>query len=199
MDIDKTLKIKTAGKNKRAGFLAPGGGGGGFTLVEMVISILLTGIMAIGIYNIIISGIQNYNTNQKFLDTSNSIGRAMTVIRRDMSNAVTPPTGGGYSPNGSGAACPYDPVVDVPDNGSGVNNPPVVIFSNGQSPSICRGANNCNEAAFFESIPQSSPAQYLLIIYCLGASNNALYKEEVKQNGTANSYPVAYNISSIYF
>ncbi|MHB1661892.1 MAG: PilW family protein [bacterium] len=157
----------------------------GFTLIELVMTIILTGILSVGLYEVVMFGIKDYITNENVLHQSNSMTYAMSVIRRNLVNAAMPPA----SPpsfNALGGVCPFNPMHEPSQTN------PICVFS-GFNPGVSCDSNGIgNEIAFLQN-----SNNYKLIIYCV--VNNILYEEEAVTNGTPTSYPVADNINRIIF
>ena len=159
---------------------------GGFTLIELVMTILLIGILSIGLYEVVIWGISDYVTNERYLHSNNSMTYAMATIRRNLENAAMPPKLPQiFSVSG---ACPFKP-ADEP-----LQNNPICIFSSFNTGAGCNSQGVGNEISFLQFNQKTS--NYELIVYCV--VNNILYKE-VSSNFVLSSYPVADNISSIIF
>jgi prepilin-type N-terminal cleavage/methylation domain-containing protein len=171
----------------------------GFTLLELVMTIILIGIMSVGLYQVIIFGINNYMLNENALHQVNSMSYTSSVIRRNLEEAVTPPT----SPYTiTGGVCLLNP-----GSGSGGNPPPITLAcSDGSAPTtgntpICtscsNGLSSCppSEIAFYKYI--SGTANQELVVFCV--NNNVLYKQVTTINGTTTAYPIADNISNIAF
>jgi prepilin-type N-terminal cleavage/methylation domain-containing protein len=179
---------------------------GGFTLIELVMTIILIGILSIGLYQVVMWGINDYLINEEYLHSNNSMTYAMTVIRRNLENAavLTAPL------TISGGVCPLN-TNNYPNNGQGNNNPPITMACNdGSAPSCsnnteCPTNGNCtnpvspSEVAFYQNIKINGVTTQQLVVFCVNPNNNALYKEVTTTNGTTVSYPVADNISSINF
>ena len=176
---------------------------GGFTLIELVMTIILIGILSIGLYQVVMWGINDYLINEEYLHSNNSMTYAMTVIRRNLENAavLTAPL------TISGGVCPLN-TNNYPNNGQGNNNPPITMACNdGSAPSCsnnteCPTNGNCtnpvspSEVAFYQNISGTPPSQ--LVVFCL--NNNILYEEVTGgTTGTTTSHPVANNISNIQF
>ncbi len=156
---------------------------GGFTLIELVMTIILIGILSIGLYEVVMWGINDYLINEEYLHSNNSMTYAMTVIRRNLVNAAMPsklikPAGVHY--------CklfrrinPANPV-----------NPPIVTANMAGQTTACGGRRQpvCDEVAFYQNI--SGTANQQLVVFCV--NNNILYEEVTGGTGTT-SYPVADN------
>ena len=159
---------------------------GGFTLIELVMTILLIGILSIGLYEVVIWGISDYVTNERYLHSNNSMTYAMMTIRRNMAGAVMPPIPPQtFSVLG---ACPFK-LADEPSQTN-----PICIFSSFNIGAGCNTQGVGNEISFLQLNQKTS--NYELIVYCV--VNNILYKE-VNSNVLSTSYPVANNISGIIF
>ena len=149
---------------------------GGFTLIELVMTIILIGILSIGLYQVVMWGINDYLTNEEYLHSNNSMTYAMTVIRRNLENAAMPPA----TPlRIRGGVCPLNR-KNYPSKNS-----PITV-----SPS---------EVAFYQNVEINGATTQQLVVFCVNPNNNALYKEVTTTNGTTASYPVADNISGINF
>lgn len=169
---------------------------GGFTLIELVMTIILIGIMSVGLYQVVIFGINDYMTNESYLHSNNAMTYAVSVLRRNLTNAVAPAAL--ISPSGL-AYCPVSNSVNPYNNGN-----PVVIADLKSQSVACDGAGQpvCSEAVFYQNIIVNGTAGQQLVVFCVHANNNknsALYKEVTNSNGKTVSYPVANNISSINF
>jgi hypothetical protein len=115
---------------------------------------------------------------------------AMSVIRRNLVNAATPPT---LPINPSGTANCKLPVNTEPSS----TQPIIKAFlSGGSSTANCdvTGQPVCNEVAFYQNI---SATQQQLVVFCV--YNNILYEDVTSNGGLTTSYPVADNISGIGF
>ena len=176
---------------------------GGFTLIELVMTILLTGILSIGLYQVVMWGINDYLINEEYLHSNNSMTYAMAVIRRNLENAavLTAPL------TISGGVCRLNP-NNYPNNGQNPNNSPIVMACNDGSAPSCSN-NTCpttngscanpipilpSEVAFYQNISGTTNQQ--LVVFCV--NNNILYEEVTNGTGTT-SHPVANNISGINF
>ena len=164
---------------------------GGFTLIELVMTILLIGILSIGLYEVVIWGISDYVTNERYLHSNNSMTYAMMTIRRSMAGAVMPPTAA-ISPLGA-----YYCKISNPINPATTGNPPIVTANLAGQTSTCGGTGQpvCDEAAFYQNITGTTNQQQL-VVFCV--NNNILYEEFTNGTGTT-SYPIANNISGISF
>jgi prepilin-type N-terminal cleavage/methylation domain-containing protein len=166
---------------------------GGFTLIELVMTILLIGILSIGLYEVVIWGISDYVTNEQYLHSNNSMTYAMMTIRRSMAGAVMPTAA--ISPSGA-----YYCKLSNWINPATTHTPIVTANMAGQTTACsttCEvtGQPVCDEAAFYQNISGTTNQQ--LVVFCV--YNNILYKE-VKTNGAVTaSYPIADNISCISF
>ena len=175
---------------------------GGFTLIELVMTILLIGILSIGLYEVVIWGISDYVTNERYLHSNNSMTYAIATIRRNLENAavLTAPL------TISGGICPLNN-NNYPNNGQGNNNYPVTTACNdGSAPSCsnntCPTNGNCtnpvlpSEIAFYQNKNINGTSSQQLVVFCV--NNNILYEEITNGTGTT-SYPIADNISGISF
>ncbi len=175
---------------------------GGFTLIELVMTILLIGILSIGLYEVVMWGINDYVTNEQYLHANNSMTYAMSVIRRNIVQAAMPPATQLTQTN---LICPLKP-SNYPNNGQGINPPPVVLACQDGSAPSCSNSTECpingscanpippGEIAFYQNVPSSTNKQ--LVVFCI--NNNILY-EEVTASGITTSYPIANNIVGISF
>jgi prepilin-type N-terminal cleavage/methylation domain-containing protein len=189
-----------------------------FTLIELVMTILLIGIMAVGLYQVIMFGINNYMYNQNSLHMSNSLSYASSVIRKNVEEAAMPPAAN--TPVLSvpaGAACPLTPnsLTDISStvNSTDDNGPVILACADGSVPVPSANSSQppCTACLPGESSPcePSEIAFYKyataiaggsnkeLIIFCI--NNDVLYKQVTASNGTTAYYPVANNIGSINF
>ncbi len=164
----------------------------GFTLIELVMTILLTGILSIGLYQVVMWGINDYLINEEYLHSNNSMSYAMTVIRRNLENAAKPP------------ATPISPSrvfyckLSKPINPATSGNLPIVTANMAGQAKVCGGSIPqpvCDEVAFYQNISGTTNQQ--LVVFCL--NNNILYEEVTDGTGTTISHPVANNISGISF
>ncbi|MDA8303948.1 MAG: prepilin-type N-terminal cleavage/methylation domain-containing protein [Deltaproteobacteria bacterium] len=169
---------------------------GGFTLIELVMTIILIGILSVGLYEVVMFGINDYLRNENYLHSSNSMTYAMSVIRRNLVNAATPTSL--ISPSVS-AYCPLFESINPKTSGN-----PIVVANLAGQTTTCDGTGQpaCNEAAFYQNVIVSGTAIQQLVVFCV--NNNVLYKEVTNKevtnsNGTTTSYPVANNIGSINF
>ena len=159
---------------------------GGFTLIELVMTILLIGILSIGLYQVVMWGINDYMTNEHYLHSNNSMTQAMATIRRNLENAAMPPTPPQtFSVSG---VCPFNKPTDEPSQTN-----PICVFSSFNTGAGCNKQGIGNEISFFQL--NQKTGNYELIVYCV--VNNILYKEV--NSDVPTSYPVADNISSIIF
>ena len=167
---------------------------GGFTLIELVMTILLIGILSIGLYEVVIWGISDYVTNERYLHSNNSMTYAMTTIRRNMAGAVMPTATISPSPSG---ACKLSTSINPATTG----NPPIVTANMAGQTTACSttcevtGQPVCDEAAFYQNISGTTNQQ--LVVFCV--YNNILYKEVTTNGAVTASYPIADNISCISF
>lgn len=160
---------------------------GGFTLIELVMTILLIGILSIGLYEVVIWGISDYVTNERYLHSNNSMTYAMAAIRRSMSSAAMPTAA--ISPSGA-YYCKLSANINPATSGE----PPIVIANMAGQTTSCGGSNPvCDEAAFYQNITGGGQQ---LVVFCV--NNNILYEEVTNGTGTA-SYPIADNISGVSF
>ena len=179
---------------------------GGFTLIELVMTIILIGILSIGLYQVVIWGVSDYVTNERYLHSNNSMTYAMATMRRNLENAavLTAPL------TIIGGVCPLN-TNNYPNNGQGSNNFPITTACNdGSAPSCsnnteCPTNGNCtipvppSEVAFYQNVEINGVTTQQLVVFCVKSNINILY-EEVTTNGTGTiSYPVANNISGISF
>ena len=162
----------------------------GFTLIELVMTILLTGILSIGLYQVVIWGVSDYVTNERYLHSNNSMTYAMATMRRSMTSAVMPTTP--ISPSGAY----YCRLSNLINPAIGRNLPIVTANMAGQT-ATCGGTGQpvCDEVAFYQNNINGTPPQQL-VVFCV--HNNILY-EEITKTGTTTSHPVANNISGISF
>lgn len=164
---------------------------GGFTLIELVMTIILMGIMSVGLYQVVMFGINDYMTNETYLHSNNSMTYAISVIRRNLVNAAMPLSSAPSPPLG-GALCPLSAAPSS-------SNPIVRAYLlNGNSSSTCGGSGQpvCNEVAFYQNVTVNGTTSQQLVVFCV--YNNILYQEVTNNNGTT-SYPIADNISGISF
>ena len=166
----------------------------GFTLIELVMTILLTGILSIGLYQVVMWGINDYLINEEYLHSNNSMSYAMTVIRRNLENAAKPPTTP-ISPSGA-----YYCKLSTSINPATSRNLPIVAANMAGQTTICGGSIPqpvCDEVAFYQNISGTPPSQQL-VVFCV--NSNILYEEVTDgTGGTTISHPVANNISGISF
>ena len=162
---------------------------GGFTLIELVMTILLIGILSIGLYEVVIWGISDYVTNERYLHSNNSMTYAMMTIRRSMAGASMPTA----SINPSSA---YYCKLSNSINPATTGNPPIVTANLAGQTATCGGTGQpvCDETAFYQNITGTANQQ--LVVFCV--NNNILYEEITNGTGTT-SYPIADNISGISF
>ncbi len=167
---------------------------GGFTLIELVMTILLIGIMSVGLYQVVMWGISDYIGSENYLHSNNSMTYAISVIRRNLENAAMPT--GSISPSGT----PYCTLSNS-INPATTGNLPIVIANLAGQTTTCGGTTQpCNEVAFYKYITDiTGTANQELVVFCVNLNNNALYKEVTTTNGTTISYPVANYISGINF
>jgi prepilin-type N-terminal cleavage/methylation domain-containing protein len=161
----------------------------GFTLIELVMTILLIGILSIGLYEVVIWGVSDYVTNEQYLHSNNSMTYAMAAIRRSMTGAVMPTAS--ISPSGN-----YHCKLSNSINPATSGNLPIVTANMPGQTSACGGTGQpvCDEAAFYQNITGTANQQ--LVVFCV--SNNILYEEVTNGTGTT-SYPIANNITGISF
>ena len=166
----------------------------GFTLIELVMTILLTGILSIGLYQVVMWGINDYLTNEEYLHSNNSMTYAMAVIRRNLENAAKPPTTP-ISPSGV-FYCKLSTSINPATSG----NLPIVTANRAGQTTTCGGSSPqpvCDEVAFYQNISETPPSQQL-VVFCV--NSNILYEEVTDgTGGTTISHPVANNISGIIF
>ena len=170
---------------------------GGFTLIELVMTILLTGILSIGLYQVVMWGINDYLTNEEYLHSNNSMTYAMAVVRRNLENAAMPPTP--PLPITPGSVCPLN---NYPNS----SNPITMACNDGSAPSCSNNTECPTNGSCANPIPPSEVAFYQnmsgttnqLVVFCV--NNNILYEEVTYgTGGTTISHPVANNISGISF
>ncbi len=164
---------------------------GGFTLIELVMTILLIGILSIGLYEVVMWGVSDYLQNENYLHSSNSMTYAISVIRRNLENAAMPI---GYIKPKAKAYCKLKNKINPY-----TENLPIVIANLLGQTTSCGGTTGepCNEVAFYKYI--AGTANQELVVFCVNPNNNALYKEVTTTNETTISYPVADYISGINF
>ena len=168
---------------------------GGFTLIELVMTILLIGILSIGLYEVVMWGIGDYVGNEQYLHSNNSMTYAMATMRRSMESAVMPKV---TISSSSAAKCALSTSINPATTG----NPPIVTANLAGQTTICGGTGQpvCDEAAFYQYIngtpPPPQPPPQQLVVFCV--NNNILYEEVTNGTGTT-SYPIANNISGINF
>jgi prepilin-type N-terminal cleavage/methylation domain-containing protein len=166
---------------------------GGFTLIELVMTILLIGILSIGLYQVVMWGINDYMTNEQYLHSNNSMTQAMATIRRNLENAAMPTAA--ISPSGT-YYCKLSNLI----NPATTSTPIVTANMAGQTTACsttCEvtGQPVCDEAAFYQNISGTTNQQ--LVVFCV--YNNILYKEVTTNGAVTASYPIANNISCISF
>ena len=163
---------------------------GGFTLIELVMTILLIGILSIGLYEVVIWGISDYVTNEQYLHSNNSMTYAMMTIRRSMAGAVMPTAA--ISPSGA-YYCKLSNWINPATAGN-----PIVIANLAGQTATCGGTGQpvCDEAAFYQNISGTTNQQQL-VVFCV--NNNILYEEVTANGAVTASYPIANNISGISF
>ena len=169
---------------------------GGFTLIELVMTILLTGILSIGLYQVVMWGINDYLTNEEYLHSNNSMTYAMAVVRRNLENAAMPPARPNLISPSSGAYCELSNQINPATSG----NLPIVTANRVGQTTNCGGSGQpvCDEVAFYQNISGTTNQQ--LVVFCLNNNNNILYEEVTDgAGGTTISHPVANNISGISF
>lgn len=166
----------------------------GFTLLELVMTIILIGIMSVGLYQVVMFGINDYAGNEQYLHSDNSMTYAMQVIRRNLENAAKPAATSSITPSSS-AYCPLGSSINP---AATINSTTPIVIANltGQT-AICGGNSHpaCNEVAFYQNVGTSSAQQ--LVVFCV--NNNILYQEVTISNGTTTSYPITDNINYIRF
>ncbi|MHB1694347.1 MAG: PilW family protein [bacterium] len=173
----------------------------GFTLLELVMTIILIGIMSVGLYQVIIFGINDYMLNENALHQVNSMSYASFVIRRNLEEAAMPPTSqytiiGGECPlksaNYPSSTGSPGPVTQACYDGSAPINGSCSVCSNGLS--------SCppSEIAFYKYISgTANNTEQELVVFCV--NNNILYKQVTTINGTTTVYPISDNINDISF
>ena len=165
---------------------------GGFTLIELVMTILLTGILSIGLYQVVMWGINDYLINEEYLHSNNSMTYAMAVVRRNLENAAKPPTNTPISPSGV-FYCELSTSINPATSG----NLPIITANRAGQTTTCGGNGQpvCDEVAFYQNM--SGTANQQLVVFCL--NKNILYEDVTGGTGTTTSHPVANNISNIQF
>ncbi len=160
---------------------------GGFTLIELVTTIILIGIMSVGLYNVILFGINGYMTSENYLHSNNSMTYAISALRRNLVDAAVYIKS--ISPSGS-AYC----TLSAPINPASAGNEPVVVANLAGQTTSCGGAGEppCNEVAFYQNITVGQQ----LVVFCVN-SNDILYEEVTDSKGVTTSYPAANNINII--
>lgn len=186
----------------------------GFTLIELVMTILLTGIMAVGLYQVIMFGINDYATNENTLHQINSLSYASSVIRKNAEEAATPPNPP-PNPPPVGSICPLNNsslsnIVSEVNATTGAG-PVILVCADGYMPST-NSSSSCaclpgesspcgpSEIAFYKYMSPTATegvSNEELIVFCI--NNNVLYKQVTTSNGTTADYPVANNVGSINF
>ena len=163
---------------------------GGFTLIELVMTILLIGILSIGLYQVVMWGINDYMTNEQYLHSNNSMTQAMATIKRSMAGAAMPTAA--ISPSGT-YYCKLSTLI----NPATAGNQPIVTANLAGQTAACGGTSQpiCDEAAFYQNISGTTNQQ--LVVFCV--YNNILYKEVTTNGAVTASYPIADNISCISF
>lgn len=171
----------------------------GFTLIELVMTIVLTGILSVGLYEAVIFGINDYMMNEYYLHSNNSMTYAISLLRRNLVNAAMPPSSG-ISPSAS-AYCPLSDSINPATPG----NAPVVRANLAKQTETCGGTSGlaCNEIAFYQNINTASGESPQLVVFCV--RKKILYEEvtngvdQTTQTTQTTPYPVANNISDINF
>ena len=151
-------------------------------------TILLTGILSIGLYQVVMWGINDYLINEEYLHSNNSMTYAMAVVRRNLENAAMPPTLP-ISPSGV-FYCKLSTSINPSTSG----NLPIVTANMAGQTKTCGGSSPqpvCDEVAFYQNINGTQ-----LVVFCV--NKNILYEEVTDGTGTT-SHPVANNISGISF
>ena len=166
---------------------------GGFTLIELVMTILLIGILSIGLYEVVIWGISDYVTNERYLHSNNSMTYAMMTIRRSMAGAAMPPALA-ISPSGA-HYCKLSASINPATSG----NPPIVTANMAGQTATCGGTGLpvCDETAFYQNVTINGTPSQQLVVFCL--NNNILYEEVTANGAVTASYPIADNITGISF
>ncbi|MFW0884934.1 PilW family protein [Candidatus Acidulodesulfobacterium sp. H_13] len=165
----------------------------GFTLIELVMTIVLTGILSVGLYEAMILGINDYIMNEHYLHSNNSMTYAISVLRRNLVNAVMPPSI--ISPSTS-AYCPLSKSINPKTSA----NTPIVRANLSKQTTTCGGASGpaCNEIAFYQNINAASRGTVTqLVVFCV--YNKILYEEVTNDAGQTTPYPVANNIRILIF
>ena len=169
---------------------------GGFTLIELVMTILLIGILSIGLYEVVIWGISDYVTNERYLHSNNSMTYAMMTIRRSMAGAAMPPMPPKVpiSPLGK-----YYCKLSASINPAPSGNPPIVTANLAGQTKTCGGTGQpvCDETAFYQNVTINGTPSQQLVVFCV--NNNILYEEVTANGAVTASYPIADNISGISF
>lgn len=165
----------------------------GISLIELVMTIILIGIMSIGLYNVVLFGVNDYIMNENVLHQTNSMSLANSVIRRNLVNAATPPV---FLINGkiNGQICYIKNKINPGHNKSAKL--PIVVFNLASQPKVCgSAANPCNAVAFYKYVINgTTPPEQELAVFCV--YNNVLYKQVTTKTSTT-AYPVANNINDI--
>lgn len=165
---------------------------GGFTLIELVMTIILIGIMSVGLYEVVMFGINDYLVNENYLHSSNSMTYAISALRRNLVNAAMPPVKLINGKN-NGQICYIKNKINPSKAGI-----PIVIFNLASQSTTCGGATPCNAVAFYKYITRTINQE--LVVFCVSNNiNNVLYKQVTikKPPLTTTAYPVANNINNI--
>ncbi len=163
----------------------------GFTLIELVMTIVLTGILSVGLYEAIMLGVNDYIINEHYLHSNNSMTYAISVLRRNLVNAAMPSSV--ITPS-SGSYCPLSVSINPATGG---NAPIVRANLSGQTATCGASGPACNEIAFYQNINTTSGESSQLVVFCV--HNKILYEEVTNGVGQTTPYPVANNISNINF
>lgn len=142
---------------------------GGFTLIELVMTILLIGILSIGLYEVVMWGISDYIESENYLHQANSMSLAVSVMRRNISNAAKPTS---LIPGSNNGQTCY-----INDTMNPYNQTPIVVF-NLASQSV---TSPVNAVAFYKYIIGSTKQE--LVVFCV--YNNTLYKQVTTATATA--------------
>ena len=189
INVIETLTLRMinedeTGKKEKNGRLASG-----FTLIELVMTILLIGILSVGLYEVVMWGINDYMTNERYLHSNNSMTQAMATIRRNLENAATPTQQINPACRRYRCVCPFN------SNEQPTKTQPICIFSSGVA---CSNNGTGNEIAFYQNIAGTTNQQQL-VVFCVNNNNNVLYEEITKKGTGTTSYPIANNITGISF
>ncbi len=128
----------------------------GFTLIELVMTILLIGILSVGLYEVVMWGISDYATNERYLHSNNSMTQAMAVIRRNLESAAMPLT---KQINPTSNVCPFNSNIEQISKTQ-----PICIFNSG---SACSNTGTGNEIAFYQNINTNGTTNKQLVVFCV--------------------------------